>query len=91
MKILNCFTGDVTFRALSDQWWDPNGPLSGLHSMNSLRVPFVRDGLLQIGAATGPLAEPLSGLVRRLILILAYCNCVVCPQQSLKFTLNHLT
>ena len=52
------------FRALSDKWWDPNGPLSGLHSMNTLRVPFIREGLVQTGAATGTLAEPLNGLVR---------------------------
>lgn len=52
------------FRVLSDKWWDPNGPLSGLHSMNTLRVPFIRDGLVQTGAASGSLAEPLDGLVR---------------------------
>lgn len=33
------------FRKLADTWWNPNGPLKSLFSMNELRVPFVRDGL----------------------------------------------
>ena len=28
-------------------WWDPLGPAKGLHSMNSLRVPLIRDALLR--------------------------------------------
>ncbi|CAD6999809.1 ubiquinone biosynthesis O-methyltransferase, mitochondrial [Ceratitis capitata] len=31
---------------LSATWWDLNGPLHGLHKLNDLRVPFVRDGLM---------------------------------------------
>ncbi|GAB0099525.1 Ubiquinone biosynthesis O-methyltransferase, mitochondrial [Sergentomyia squamirostris] len=30
----------------SNKWWDPVGPLKGLHSMNHVRVPFIRDGFL---------------------------------------------
>ncbi|XP_075975580.1 ubiquinone biosynthesis O-methyltransferase, mitochondrial-like isoform X2 [Anticarsia gemmatalis] len=30
-----------------DDWWNPNGSLSLLHRMNTIRVPFVRDGLVQ--------------------------------------------
>ena len=32
------------FRQMGD-WWDPKGPAQGLLSMNSLRVPFIKDGL----------------------------------------------
>ncbi|XP_072933018.1 ubiquinone biosynthesis O-methyltransferase, mitochondrial [Epargyreus clarus] len=28
-------------------WWDPNGKLKALHSFNLIRVPFVRDALVQ--------------------------------------------
>jgi polyprenyldihydroxybenzoate methyltransferase / 3-demethylubiquinol 3-O-methyltransferase len=34
---------------LAEDWWDPSGPLKGLHAMNSLRVPLVRDGLVSTG------------------------------------------
>lgn len=31
---------------LLNEWWNPNGTMKALHSMNELRVPFVRDGLI---------------------------------------------
>jgi len=34
------------FQKLAQEWWDPQGPLKSLMSMNKLRVPFIRDGLL---------------------------------------------
>jgi len=37
------------FQKLAQEWWDPNGPLKSLMSMNKLRVPFIRDGLLSTG------------------------------------------
>ncbi|XP_023668823.1 ubiquinone biosynthesis O-methyltransferase, mitochondrial [Paramormyrops kingsleyae] len=36
------------FQALSSRWWDERGAFAALHSMNSLRVPFVRDSLLKV-------------------------------------------
>jgi len=36
----------LRFQKLSQEWWDPNGPLKSLVSMNRLRVPFIRDGVL---------------------------------------------
>ncbi|XP_048880179.1 ubiquinone biosynthesis O-methyltransferase, mitochondrial [Brienomyrus brachyistius] len=36
------------FQALASRWWDERGAFAALHSMNSLRVPFVRDNLLKI-------------------------------------------
>merc|ERR1719312_45276 len=46
-------------------WWDPvNGSAVGLHSMNDLRVPLIRDGLAQTrrGRADGQAGpEPLAG------------------------------
>lgn len=34
------------FRKLSDAWWNESGEFETLHLMNKLRVPFIRDGLL---------------------------------------------
>ena len=34
------------FRRMAHDWWDPNGPAQGLLSMNQLRVPFIKDGLV---------------------------------------------
>ncbi|XP_077291383.1 ubiquinone biosynthesis O-methyltransferase-like [Arctopsyche grandis] len=33
--------------SLREQWWNKNGSMRGLHALNKLRVPFVRDGLLE--------------------------------------------
>lgn len=50
------------FRQMAETWWDPNGPATGLHSMNRLRVPFIRDGLIHTGHGHGGVALPLKGL-----------------------------
>ncbi|KAJ0183416.1 hypothetical protein K1T71_001392 [Dendrolimus kikuchii] len=34
------------FSGYSD-WWDPNGKIMGLHSLNSIRIPFIKDGLVK--------------------------------------------
>ena len=34
------------FRRMAHDWWDPRGPAQGLLSMNQIRVPFIRDGLI---------------------------------------------
>lgn len=31
------------------EWWNVFGPMKPLHSMNKLRVPFIRDGLINTG------------------------------------------
>ncbi|XP_039755134.1 ubiquinone biosynthesis O-methyltransferase, mitochondrial-like [Pararge aegeria] len=33
---------------LAKEWWDPNGKMLALHSFNLLRVPFIRDGLVDV-------------------------------------------
>lgn len=33
----------------SSEWWDPNGPMKGLHAYNKVRVPLIRDGLISTG------------------------------------------
>uniref|UniRef100_A0A1B0CUX1 Ubiquinone biosynthesis O-methyltransferase, mitochondrial n=1 Tax=Lutzomyia longipalpis TaxID=7200 RepID=A0A1B0CUX1_LUTLO len=33
----------------SKDWWDPVGSMKPLHTMNHLRVPFIRDGLISTG------------------------------------------
>lgn len=35
---------------LANEWWSPGGYLKALHSMNQLRVPFIRDGLISSGS-----------------------------------------
>lgn len=41
---------DVQHHAeFSKDWWNPNGPMKGLHAINSLRVPLIRDGLISTG------------------------------------------
>lgn len=34
------------FRSLANTWWDETGEFEALHTMNKLRVPFIRDGIL---------------------------------------------
>ena len=54
------------FAALSRQWWrDTGGPFAGLHRLNAVRVPLVRDAALRLpaaGAAAGAARGPLAGL-----------------------------
>lgn len=41
--------GEVSrFAALADTWWSENGPMKALRAMNRLRVPWIRDTLLQV-------------------------------------------
>ncbi len=56
------------FNALSDHWWDPEGPLKTLHHINPLRADYVdeRAGgvadrtLLDIGCGGGLLSEAMA-------------------------------
>ncbi|XP_078734399.1 ubiquinone biosynthesis O-methyltransferase, mitochondrial-like isoform X2 [Lampetra fluviatilis] len=48
------------FQALAHRWWNERGELGALHSLNSLRVPLIRDGLLGAEAPTRG-ALPLKG------------------------------
>nr|XP_018902345.1 PREDICTED: ubiquinone biosynthesis O-methyltransferase, mitochondrial isoform X1 [Bemisia tabaci] len=50
---------------LKDEWWDPTGKMKGLHAMNALRVPFIKNGLANSGAISADAAktrESLKGL-----------------------------
>ena len=49
---------------MSSDWWNPNGVCKPLHSMNRLRVPLVRDGMIETGLTQPELAhtdKPLTG------------------------------
>ncbi|XP_051853400.1 ubiquinone biosynthesis O-methyltransferase, mitochondrial [Antechinus flavipes] len=50
-----------TFQALAYKWWDEQGEYAPLHSMNDLRVPFIRDNLLKM-ITNHHLESPLSGM-----------------------------
>ncbi len=49
------------FEAIAAEWWNPNGPAKGLHSMNALRVPFVTENLAKMGK-TKLTDKPLEGI-----------------------------
>ncbi|KAJ0183417.1 hypothetical protein K1T71_001393 [Dendrolimus kikuchii] len=38
---------EVELFSLQSDWWDPNGSCKGLHSMNSVRIPFIKDALVK--------------------------------------------
>ncbi|CAG2059650.1 unnamed protein product [Timema podura] len=53
------------YSRLSDRWWDEGGEMKALHTMNTLRVPFIRDGLISSGQTNPSFTEtdhPLEGL-----------------------------
>ena len=65
------------FAKMAGDWWNPDGVCKPLHSMNKVRVPFVRDRLvpgnnsaqplkglniLDVGCGGGILSEPLARL-----------------------------
>uniref|UniRef100_A0AAY5KTM2 Ubiquinone biosynthesis O-methyltransferase, mitochondrial n=1 Tax=Esox lucius TaxID=8010 RepID=A0AAY5KTM2_ESOLU len=48
------------FQLLASKWWNEQGEFAALHSLNDLRVPFIRDNLLNAhgrGQPGKPLAE----------------------------------
>uniref|UniRef100_A0A3B4BG21 Ubiquinone biosynthesis O-methyltransferase, mitochondrial n=1 Tax=Periophthalmus magnuspinnatus TaxID=409849 RepID=A0A3B4BG21_9GOBI len=49
------------FQSLASKWWDEQGEFAALHAMNDLRVPFIRDNLLNVHRGR-PTAKPLAGL-----------------------------
>ncbi|KAM4568041.1 ubiquinone biosynthesis O-methyltransferase, mitochondrial isoform 2-T2 [Fundulus diaphanus] len=49
------------FQLLANKWWDEEGDFAALHAMNDLRVPFVRDNLLNAQTERHP-GKPLAGL-----------------------------
>ncbi|MCV7196359.1 bifunctional 2-polyprenyl-6-hydroxyphenol methylase/3-demethylubiquinol 3-O-methyltransferase UbiG [Mycobacterium angelicum] len=55
------------FDKVSDIWWDPNGEMGGLHSINPLRTKFIQDvvsieglKILDVGCGGGILSEALA-------------------------------
>ncbi|XP_062980929.1 ubiquinone biosynthesis O-methyltransferase, mitochondrial [Elgaria multicarinata webbii] len=49
------------FQLLAHKWWDEHGQYAALHSMNDIRVPFIRDTVLNI-RNDHQLGSPLSGM-----------------------------
>ncbi|XP_026887351.2 ubiquinone biosynthesis O-methyltransferase, mitochondrial [Electrophorus electricus] len=49
------------FQAMANKWWDLQGDFAALHSLNDLRVPFIRDNLLNVHSVH-PISKPLAGL-----------------------------
>jgi len=50
------------FSAMSEDWWNYNGVCKPLHSMNRLRIPFIRDRLLSGNTEQANSGKPLEGL-----------------------------
>ncbi|XP_060531581.1 ubiquinone biosynthesis O-methyltransferase, mitochondrial [Cylas formicarius] len=54
-----------SFQKFSSEWWDKYGFMKGLHAMNKLRIPLIRQGLLNAGnicESTSKSPTPLQGL-----------------------------
>ncbi|XP_037882050.1 ubiquinone biosynthesis O-methyltransferase-like [Glossina fuscipes] len=52
----------------AEGWWDLDGPMKGLHRMNLLRVPFIRDGLVARGSVDSKLINTNNVLQNQQIL-----------------------
>ncbi|CAG9768713.1 unnamed protein product [Ceutorhynchus assimilis] len=56
---------EIEFFQQTSDWWDKSGSMRPLHSMNKLRIPLIRDGLINQGTALKEnleTATPLKGL-----------------------------
>lgn len=50
------------FRRLSTLWWNETGEFAPLHSLNQLRIPFIRDQILQSSSdLSSHTLKPLKG------------------------------
>lgn len=50
---------------LAQSWWDPKGPMKALHTMNAVRIPFIKTSLLNTGVLSETQAnsrQPFSNL-----------------------------
>ena len=47
------------FQALADSWWVENGEFEALHKMNMLRVPWIRDTLVNYRIALSTIEKPM--------------------------------
>lgn len=53
----------ANFTKLASSWWDETGDFEALHAMNKLRIPFIRDALLnQRMESPGNRSLPLEGM-----------------------------
>lgn len=50
------------FAALAERWWDPDGPFRPLHTLNPVRIAWVRDTLAADGGRDAAALRPLAGL-----------------------------
>ncbi|MCX7339890.1 MAG: bifunctional 2-polyprenyl-6-hydroxyphenol methylase/3-demethylubiquinol 3-O-methyltransferase UbiG [Hyphomicrobiales bacterium] len=50
------------FDALADRWWDANGPMKPLHSMNPVRLGFIREQVISHFGLDRRIIAPLAGL-----------------------------
>lgn len=53
------------FEIFASEWWNPFGLAKPLHSMNKLRIPFIRNGLINTGTIKSDIRKtphPLNGI-----------------------------
>ncbi|XP_011496753.1 PREDICTED: hexaprenyldihydroxybenzoate methyltransferase, mitochondrial [Ceratosolen solmsi marchali] len=51
------------FSNLCQNWWNPNGEMGPLHTMNPLRIQFIKDGLKNVGFVENSPNYPFKGLM----------------------------
>ena len=56
------------FNAFAKDWWDLKGSQHGLHDMNHVRVPWVRDGLIKTKILSESVREKANSLEGAVIL-----------------------
>ncbi len=49
------------FSKIADSWWDARGEFAALQTMNELRVPLIRDGLMRNISEPNSPSRPLKG------------------------------
>jgi polyprenyldihydroxybenzoate methyltransferase/3-demethylubiquinol 3-O-methyltransferase len=73
--------------SMSQAWWDLDGELKALHSLNQLRVPLIRDGLMSTGLIDSNL-EGKSNVLEGLNLLEVGCGGGILTEALVRLNAN---